>query len=73
MTKTIIGFSSQNAVDKEHIASESEQIQEKMYENRLRRIEILGGKSEYELRKKANTKIIHCDFHWRFGKQEVCE
>ena len=51
----------------------SEQIQENMYERRMRRLELLGNKSIYDLRKKANTKIIHCDFHWRFGKQEVCE
>ena len=36
----------------------SEKIHEKMYENRLRRIELLGGKSREYWIKKANTKII---------------
>lgn len=36
----------------------SEQIQERMYEKRMRRLELLGNKSIYDLRKKANTKII---------------
>ena len=36
----------------------SDQIQERMYENRLRRIELLGGKSREYWIKKANTKII---------------
>ena len=43
----------------------SEQIQEKMYEKRLRRIELLNGKSEYELRKKANIKMISGKVRWK--------
>lgn len=33
----------------------SEEIQERMYKNRIEKIELLGGKSREELIKKANT------------------
>lgn len=36
----------------------SEQIQENMYEKRMRRLELLGGKSREYWIKKANTKTI---------------
>ena len=37
----------------------SDHIQEKMYKNRMERIELLGGKSREELIKKANTLKIY--------------
>jgi hypothetical protein len=36
----------------------SDQIQENMYEKRMRILELLGGKSREYWIKKANTKII---------------
>lgn len=37
----------------------SEEIQEKMYKNRMEQIKILGGKSREELIKRANSLNLH--------------